>query len=84
MAKTSYYLEREINCINKINGILEELPYFVADFLVGVEQRTTPLTRLNYAYDLRIFFDFLSKKVFRKDGRKKYSHYHAVRQRRDL
>ena len=67
MAKTSYYLEREINCINKINDILEELPYFVADFFVGVEQRTTPLTRLNYAYDLRIFFDFLSKKVFRKD-----------------
>lgn len=67
MAKNSYFLEREIKCINQIDSILKELPYFVSDFFVGVEQRTTPLTRLNYAYDLRIFFDFLSKKVFRKD-----------------
>ena len=54
-----------IYCIEKINEILKELPYFVSDFFVGVENRTTALTRLNYAYDLRVFFYFLLEKVFR-------------------
>ena len=57
----SYYEQREISCIKRINAIVDELPYFVKDFFVGVELRTSALTRLNYAYDLRVFFDFLSK-----------------------
>ncbi len=65
MKEKNYYQEREINCIERLNKILEELPYFVQDFFVGVELRTSPLTRLNYGYDLRVFFDFLTKKVFR-------------------
>lgn len=64
MSKT-YFEEREISCIKKIKNILEELPYFVEDFFIGIETKTTTLTRLNYAYDLRVFFDFLTKKVFR-------------------
>ena len=65
-AKTkTYFEEREISCTDRTNLIVEELPYYVRDFFVGVEQRTSPLTRLNYAYDLRVFYDFLSKKVFR-------------------
>lgn len=66
MKNKTYFEEREISCTDRTNAILEGLPYFVTDFFVGVELRTSPLTRLNYAYDLRIFFDFLSKKVFRK------------------
>ncbi len=51
--------------MDKIDGLLKELPPFVEDYLRGVEQRTSTLTRLNYVYDLRIFFDFLSKRKFR-------------------
>ena len=65
MAKT-YFEKREISCIERINEIINDLPYYVEDFFIGVESRTSPLTRLNYAYDLRIFFDFLANKVFRK------------------
>ena len=61
----SYFDQREINCIERAYAIIKDLPYYVEDFFVGVEQRTSPLTRLNYAYDLRIFFNFLTKKVFR-------------------
>ncbi len=61
----TYFEEREISCIDRTNRIIDELPYYVRDFFVGVELRTSPLTRLNYAYDLRVFFDFLAKKVFR-------------------
>ena len=35
------------------------------EFFIGVELNTSALTRLNYSYDLRVFFDFLTKKVFR-------------------
>ena len=63
----SYFEEREISCIERVNTIIESLPYYVQEFFIGVEYRTSPLTRLNYSYDLRVFFDFLSKKVFRKD-----------------
>ena len=63
----SYFEEREISCIERVNAIIESLPYYVQEFFIGVEYRTSPLTRLNYSYDLRVFFDFLSKKVFRKD-----------------
>ena len=65
MKTRSYYEEREINCIERLEVIIAELPGFVRDFFIGVEQRTSPLTRLNYGYDLRVFFDFLSRKVFK-------------------
>lgn len=67
MKNPDFFEKREINCLEHINEVLKELPYYVRDFFVGVELRTSPLTRLNYAYDLRIFFNFVSKNVFRKN-----------------
>ena len=67
MKKDDYFTQREISCIERLNRIIDDLPYYVQDFFVGVELRTSALTRLNYGYDLRVFYDFLSKKVFRKD-----------------
>ena len=70
MDGSDYYRERNLKNLDKIDAILEELPLFCEDFLRGVETRTSTLTRLNYVYDLRIFFDFLAKKKFRgKDVR---------------
>ena len=65
MAKINYYIKRNINDIDKIAELLEELPYFCADYFLGIESRTSAQTRLKYAYDLRIFFDFLCKKKYR-------------------
>ena len=62
MKQKSYFEQREISCLQKIDVILEQLPYYVQDFFGGVELRTSPLSRLNYAYDLRVFFDFLTKR----------------------
>ena len=61
----NYYQERNLRNLDRIDALLEELPYFCEDFLRGVETRTSTLTRLNYVYDLRIFFDFLAKRKFR-------------------
>lgn len=66
MAKTSdYYTQRNIQNLEKIERILTELPPYCEDFILGIENRTSVLTRLNYVYDLRIFFDYLAKKKFR-------------------
>lgn len=61
----NYYQDRNFRNIDKIDELLADLPYFCEDFFRGVETRTSPLTRLNYCYDLRIFFDFLCKKKLR-------------------
>lgn len=37
----------------------ENLPDFCREFFIGIQSRTSPLTRLNYAYDLAVFFRFL-------------------------
>ncbi len=63
--KKSYYEERDLSCIKRTDEIIDTLPYYVKDFFIGVEPRTSSLTRLNYAYDLRVFYNFLTAKVFR-------------------
>ncbi len=62
---SDYYQERNLKNLDKIDQLLEELPPFCEDFLRGIETRTSVLTRLNYVYDLRIFFDFLVHKKYR-------------------
>ncbi len=65
MKKTNYYTTRNINDIDKVFELLEELPPFCSDYFLGIETRTSAQTRLKYAYDLRIFFDFLCKRKYR-------------------
>ena len=65
MDKNNYYVTRNMQDVDKISELLEELPSFCLDYFIGIEPRTSCQTRLKYAYDLRIFFDFLVKKKFR-------------------
>lgn len=65
MKKNSNYFEtQKQKNMAKVNFIVEnKLPYFCSEFFVGISMKTTPLTQLNYARDLLIFFDFLVKKI---------------------
>ena len=63
---TNYYLQRNISDLDKIAELLNDLPSFCEDYFVGIETRTSSQTRLKYAYDLRIFFDFVCKRRLRK------------------
>lgn len=65
-----FYNERKDNITLRLRDLKNDLPYFCSEFFLGVENRTTPLTRINYAYDLRIFFDFLTKEVAKFAGKK--------------
>ncbi len=59
----SYYLSRTYSTNEKLKAVLEELPGFCKTLFIGINNTTGPLTRLNYAYDLRLYFSFLSKEL---------------------
>ena len=59
----NYFSERDKNITNRLRALRDQLPECCEEFFVGIEPQTTTLTRLNYAYDLRIFFDYLLKNV---------------------
>lgn len=65
MEEKNYYQERNQKNLKKIEALLEELPPFADEYFLGIETQTSTLTRLNYAYDLRIFFHYLVTKRFR-------------------
>ena len=58
MAK-SYHEQVDINNIKKLRELISDLPSFVALFFRGIEQETATRTRIAYAYDLHVFFDYL-------------------------
>lgn len=62
----NYYQQRNIKNIRRIQELLVDLPPFCREFFMGLELTTSSLTRLNYAYDLRVFFSFV-KKYLRPD-----------------
>lgn len=54
-----YYNEQDkINTL-KMREVLDSLPRFCRQYFRGIEPTTSPRTRLGYAYDLRVFFEFL-------------------------
>lgn len=58
MKNQSYYNEQKIINTEKLRRILREFPDFALDFFTGIENKTSALTRLNYAYDLRTFLNW--------------------------
>lgn len=62
MADSEYFVLRKINTLKKIDAMLQTLPRFILEYFVGIETTCSPLTRLNYAVDLQIFFHFISNK----------------------
>ena len=59
----SYQEQRELACERQITALKQELPPLVSDFVRSMEAVTTPLTRLGYLRDLRIFFRYLTTEV---------------------
>jgi site-specific recombinase XerD len=60
MANQDYYKKRNEENLKRIHSLLLELPIFCGRYFNAVETTTSSLTRLNYAYDLRIFFFYLT------------------------
>lgn len=61
MKQLPYHEQVDRENTQRLRGMIKELPPFCADFFRGIEPRTSSRTRIAYAYDLKIFFDFLHK-----------------------
>ncbi|NNJ29173.1 tyrosine-type recombinase/integrase [Lacrimispora defluvii] len=60
-ATLSYHQQKDIENVKHLRELIKELPHFCGDFFRGIEPRTSSRTRIAYAYDLKVFFDFLQK-----------------------
>lgn len=61
MTELPYHEQRDRKNEAKLQELLSTLPPFCADFFRGIEPSTSSMTRLSYAYDISMFFDFLLK-----------------------
>ncbi len=57
--KITYHEQTDIENTLRLRDVLKTLPPFCKDFFRAIEPRTTTKTRISYAYDIRIFFQFL-------------------------
>ena len=57
--RITYHDEIKIKQTLKLREILSTMPVFIKDYFRGIEPTTTTRTRISYAYDIRIFFQFL-------------------------
>ncbi len=61
----SYFSTRTMTTMKKLESVLTELPDFCRTFFIGIQNTTGPLTRLNYAYDLRLFLQYFSEQFLK-------------------
>ncbi|MBO4510460.1 MAG: integrase, partial [Lachnospiraceae bacterium] len=61
MENRSYHQQKNIEYTKKLREFLAELPVYVTNYFRGIEQRTQARSRLAYANDIRVFFDWLKR-----------------------
>lgn len=57
--KVTYHEQTDIDNTLKLREVLKTLPPFCRDYFRAISTTTTTKTRISYAYDIRIFFQFL-------------------------
>ncbi len=55
----NYHEQVNIENTLKMREVIATLPPFCRDFFYGIKETTSSRTRLAYAYDMRVFFEFL-------------------------
>lgn len=59
MKEKAYHEKINIENELKLRELLAALPHFCKDFFIGIEPTTSSRTRIAYAYDLGIFFEYM-------------------------
>ena len=55
----TYYEQSYIDNTLRLREVLKTLPSFVKDYFRAIEPTTSAKTRISYAYDLRVFLNYL-------------------------
>lgn len=61
MENRPYYEQVDRDNVVKLRELISTLPPYVRTFFRGIEPTTSSRTRIAYAYDLHVFFQFLKK-----------------------
>ena len=66
--KSNYHEEQNKKNILHLRELLDTLPSFCAQYFRGMQEYTSSRTRIAYAYDLRVFFEYMHENnpVFKK------------------
>ena len=64
-----YHTQTELERTRRLRELLHELPSCCSDYFIAIEQQTSALTRLSYAYDLKLFFQYLSAELPKFGGK---------------
>ena len=64
-----YHTRAHLDRTKRLRELLKELPDVCSDYFLAIEQQTSPLTRLSYAYDLKLFFQYLSEELPKFSGK---------------
>lgn len=59
MSEINYHEQQKQENTLRLRALIASLPPFSFEFFRGIEPTTSPKTRIAYAYDLRIFFDYI-------------------------
>lgn len=59
MDRTTYHDQTDLQNTLRLREILQTLPAFARDYFRAIDSTTTTKTRISYAYDIRVFFQFL-------------------------
>lgn len=59
MGRMTYHDQMDLQNTLKLRELLKTLPEFAKDYFRAIDSTTTTKTRISYAYDIRIFFQFL-------------------------
>ena len=55
----TYHEQTQIDHTIRLREVLKTLPPFAKDYFRAIEPRSSAKTRINYAYDIRVFFHYL-------------------------
>lgn len=72
---TSYHEQKNIENIQHLREILATLPRFCNQYFIGTQEYISSRTRVAYAYDIRVFFEYLhdNNPIYRKKEITDYS-----------
>ncbi|MCL2604470.1 MAG: tyrosine-type recombinase/integrase [Defluviitaleaceae bacterium] len=63
----NYHDQKKAQETLRLREMLRQLPLFLGPYFMSLGDQTSSLTRVGYAYDLRIFFNYLSEEIL--DGK---------------
>lgn len=61
MAEKTYHEQEKVKCTLKLRQLQSELPAFLREYFIGIQNTNAPRTQVSYALDLHTFFEYIKE-----------------------